>query len=243
MGADLEQALRESWARLLPDAAHVCEDLLQRWAEPHRHYHDQRHLYSMLVALEFLGAATPEMLAAWFHDAVHEHNPPHDEVSSAALTVELLDGLLATSEIVEVQRLVLLTIDHRPAPEDAAGCKLADADLAILGSSPLRYAESVRDIRLEYATCSDDEFRRGRAEVLQGFLARDPLFHTVAGQERWQGSARRNIGAELATLLQPVPDESGEGQHADTDRETTQHVGQPVVAEIDPTGPDGGADQ
>ena len=66
----------------------------------------------------------------------------------------------------EVARLVRLTERHLPADDDANGCVLSDADLAILAATPERYAEYAADVRREYAHVPDDLFRAGRAAVL-----------------------------------------------------------------------------
>ncbi|WP_053386372.1 DUF4031 domain-containing protein [Leucobacter japonicus] len=87
-----QQYLRDEWARLgellagqAPDRpapatdpawAALGEDLLARWTEPHRRYHDERHLEDVLLALDHLASrgeriAPETLLAAWFHDAVY----------------------------------------------------------------------------------------------------------------------------------------------------------------------------
>ena len=71
-------------------------DLLARYAEPHRRYHDRRHLTEVLTAVDVLGrhAARPDVvrLAAWFHDAVYDPQAPPgaNEESSAQLAVDVL---------------------------------------------------------------------------------------------------------------------------------------------------------
>lgn len=63
--------VQERWAPLgLPMA--IRDDLLERWHHKDRHYHDVRHLWQCLAALEVLGCDDPIVeLAAWFHDAVY----------------------------------------------------------------------------------------------------------------------------------------------------------------------------
>src|SRR4029450_2686752 len=54
--------LRDRWNHLLPDAKPLGQDLLGRYAEPHRAYHDQRHLTEMLDTIDELAgeAADPD---------------------------------------------------------------------------------------------------------------------------------------------------------------------------------------
>ena len=63
------------WRRVVGDGGdHVAEDLLARWSEPHRRYHDIEHLRDVLDAVDLLDAHAADpmavRLAAWFHDAV-----------------------------------------------------------------------------------------------------------------------------------------------------------------------------
>ncbi len=193
-------AARDSWLALLPGAAALGEELLQRWSEPHRRYHDVRHLAQCLVALDQLtgdgGAGRPVALAAWFHDAVHHGEPRTDEEASAALAEESLRPLVGPGEAAEVARLVRTTIDHDPQPGDHDAALLVDADLSVLGQLRGRYHVYLRDVREEYGRYDDEQFRRGRLSVVEGLLARRPLFATDAGRRLWGARAELNLVEE-----------------------------------------------
>ncbi|MPZ04593.1 DUF4031 domain-containing protein, partial [Micrococcus luteus] len=103
--------------------------------------------------------------AAWFHDAVYVGDPAapagQDEADSAALARDVLTDprLAVPADVVdEVARLVLLTAAHDPAPHDAAGAVLSDADLEVLGRSPEAYARYVAAVRQDYAHVSDADW-------------------------------------------------------------------------------------
>ncbi|MGZ7283798.1 HD domain-containing protein, partial [Streptococcus pyogenes] len=53
---------------------------------------------------------------------------------------------------------------------------LLDADLAILGASEERYKRYAADIRKEYAWVPEADYRKGRAAVLERFLAAPRLY-------------------------------------------------------------------
>lgn len=181
----------------------VVAELRARYAEPHRRYHTVEHLEEALAVVADLGGSEAVELAVWFHDAIHDpaSSPGESEARSAALAVERLTALGADPVLVaEVERLVLLTAGHEVAAGDADGAVLADADLAILGAPPERYARYAADVRAEYAHVPDDAWRTGRAAVLEGFLGRPRLYRTEAAHRRWDAAARRNLAAELATL-------------------------------------------
>ncbi|WP_265520687.1 DUF4031 domain-containing protein [Oerskovia flava] len=209
-------------------ARDVGHELVERWGEPHRAYHGREHLVHVLDSLALLEGRPPGLpagpapiaatrrtdgsrvteLAVWFHDAVHDGVARQDEERSAELAVRLLGPLarpgsgadLTPDDVDEVARLVLLTRDHDPDPADTAGSLLSDADLAILGSAPDRYARYVRQVRAEYAAVPDDVFVPARAAVLEQLLSTGALFRTVAGARRWQDRAESNLRDELAGL-------------------------------------------
>ncbi len=182
------------------DGLDIADDLLVRWREPHRVYHDVAHLTATLDAADVLdpvGEALPRY-ALWFHDAVHRGVAGDDERESAQLAADLLGPHLPAADVAEVVRLVLTTIDHDPADPYAA--LVSDADLAVLGAPPDAYAEYARQIRREYAHVPDDAFRVGRADVLRGLLAPEFIYATEAGRVRWEVQARANLNAELTAL-------------------------------------------
>lgn len=194
------------WRRVVGDGGdHVAEDLLARWSEPHRRYHDIEHLRDVLDAVDLLDAHAADpmavRLAAWFHDAVYEGRPGDDESASAALAAEILPSIgVSDNRAREVVRLVELTASHDPAPDDANGAVLCDADLAVLAGDAEAYAAYAAGVREEYADVADEDFRAGREAVLRTLLARDPLFRTPTGRSRWEEPARSNITTELTLL-------------------------------------------
>ncbi|MQW74641.1 hypothetical protein GHK92_02030 [Nocardioides sp. dk4132] len=190
----------------LPDAPELRDALHAAYADPSRGYHDVQHLAEVLRRLSELARAgfvydpVPVLLAAWFHDAVYDGERDAEE-RSAAWAEDALVGLLDDVEVAEVARLVRLTETHDPAPDDANGCALSDADLAILAAPPERYAAYAAAVRVEYDHLDDATFRVGRAQVLQGLAAKERLFRTPYALERWEVPARANLENELTGLL------------------------------------------
>lgn len=188
-----------SWSYLgLP--TDLRDDVLARWQEPTRHYHDVRHLAQVLTALGALACSDPVViLAAWFHDAIYDGVPGQDEEASARFAEKALTTIdFPADDAATVGRLIRMTATHSPTdPQEAT---LSDADLSILGQIPGRYHVYVRDVRLDYAHVSDDGWRTGRSQVLQHLLAKEPLFATELGRDLWEAQARRNLSEELAAL-------------------------------------------
>lgn len=185
----------------LPERTELRDRLLEAYADPARGYHDRRHLAEVLEHLdELMPAGHPTrdavLLAAWFHDAVHD-GADDDEQRSADLAARELAG---TPVADEVARLVLLTRSHRPGDDDLDGQLLCDADLAVLASGPERYADYTAGVRAEYADVPDPAFRAGRRSILQDLLDKPTLFHTPAARESWEDRARANVRAEIEQL-------------------------------------------
>lgn len=195
----VNEALLRRWEAVLPGQPDLGAQLIDRWTEPHRRYHDLRHLSETLVALDLLRPAGPlEEVSLWFHDAVHTNTPGTDEHRSAELATQLLPaaGVDAT-DTAEVVRLVLVTIDHRPAADDPAGARVSDADLAVLAAAPSRYRASVLALRAELAPLDEQAWRASRRASIAAFDEMQPLFHTTVGRSQWEGLARANLAAEL----------------------------------------------
>ncbi|KAB2375689.1 HD domain-containing protein [Actinomadura montaniterrae] len=198
--------LVERWTALAgPQTRHIGTELDKRYGEPHRRYHTREHLTAVLDLVDELAGDAEDAgavrLAAWFHDAVYDPERADNEERSARLAARMLaDTDLPASTIDEVVRLVELTVTHAPEPGDRNGRVLCDADLAILGADPDRYAAYAAAVREEYGFVPEDLFRAGRAELLSSLLALPHLFHTDTARERYEDNARRNIETELMLL-------------------------------------------
>jgi predicted metal-dependent HD superfamily phosphohydrolase len=206
------EPLVSAWTAALGDhAAAAGEDLVRRYAEPHRQYHDRRHLSQVLEALAALrpgGEVPPTVVcAAYGHDAVYDPTAPDNEQRSADLVASVLHGLGQPPTFVdEVVRLVLLTATHLPADDDADGALLSDADLAVLAAPDERYRAYAAAVRREYAHLSDEAFRAGRSAVLRELGERPRLYATPGGVQRWDAAARRNLRRELSRLAAAAAD-------------------------------------
>ena len=198
--------LVDRWVALAgPHARHIGAELDKRYAEPHRRYHTREHLTAVLDLVDELAghAAAPDAvrLAAWFHDAVYDPERADNEERSARLAARMLaDTDLPPGTVEQVVRLVELTASHAPEDDDPDGQVLCDADLAILGADPEKYAAYAAAVREEYAFVPDEVFKAGRAQVLNSLLALPKLFHTPQARERYEERARGNIQTELMLL-------------------------------------------
>jgi predicted metal-dependent HD superfamily phosphohydrolase len=215
-----EIEIRSAWRHI---AGHhhdgYIDDVLIRYAEPHRHYHTATHIMFVLRHLHEISDASAihpsseVVAAALYHDAIYDARAADNEACSAVLAASDLTEIGWTADRCEsVARLILATAGHlsdddgtRPGtaptidtePETAM---LLDADLAILGADPGAYQAYVNGVRAEYRHVDDEQWRAGRTAVLHRFLDRQRLYITDHMHTRLEHRARANIEAELAAL-------------------------------------------
>jgi predicted metal-dependent HD superfamily phosphohydrolase len=179
-----------------PTLLAVGQELVARWSEPHRHYHDLAHLQACLDEIDEPVAE----LAAWGHDAIYDPRSQLNEERSALLLTDLLHRCAVPSEaIAEAARLVRLTKGHAVTPEDRRGQMLADADLNVLTRPWPSYLSYVDTVRREYVHVPEEVWRAGRAAVLQSLLDLPAIFHLHPEREEL---ARSNLKRELNQLHQ-----------------------------------------
>src|SRR6266536_2567442 len=173
-------SLMMAWRRLVPGADELGARLLERWSEPHRHYHTPDHLAAVLAVVDeyadLAGDADAVRLAAWWHDAVYDPRAEDNEERSAALAEAALPAV------------------------GVPAARVADADLAILAAPAAAYDRYAAAVRREYAHVPDGAFRAGRAAVLERLAALPELFRTVPPRRRWEAAARENLARELRAL-------------------------------------------
>ena len=78
-----------AWSSLgWPAPAGLRAELMAAWSEPHRHYHDQRHLRECLALWtrwrDHSRRPGEVAIALWFHDAIYDPHASGNELNSAA---------------------------------------------------------------------------------------------------------------------------------------------------------------
>jgi predicted metal-dependent HD superfamily phosphohydrolase len=204
----LRTHLLAEWERALPNQQPMGEELIRRYSEPHRAYHNITHLASVLRHVEELADDHDLFLVrlgAWFHDAVYAVPPlqvTNEEASARLAFRELSRAGLEQEDLNQVARLVRITATHTPGARDPEGELLCDADLAILAAPPEEYAAYTRAIRAEYAKVSEVDFLRGRLSILSELVDTD-IFRTGKARHLVD-QARANVEAECLLLEQQL---------------------------------------
>jgi predicted metal-dependent HD superfamily phosphohydrolase len=202
----MNDLLRRKWHDLLgawavtPSLAdEMFEDLRQHYAGPGRFYHTLDHIGAMLETVASLASFARNLnalkLAVWLHDVIYDSRASDNEERSAEYAEQVCEKLsiLAAREVAS---LILKTKTHE-AGDDSDAQVLIDADFAILGASESTYRAYADQIRQEHAWVPEPDYRMGRRQVLERFLARPKVFHLLAHLEE---PAHRNIAAEISRL-------------------------------------------
>ena len=204
-----------AWSSLGRTApAGLRAELMAAWSEPHRHYHDQRHLRECLALWQrwrnHCERSGEVAMAIWFHDAVYDPRDSSNELNSAAWAARSLTRAGADSETAQRVHDLVMATQHGATQERAPAALsssldarlLVDIDLSILGSPAERFERYDQDVRKEYAWVPGFRYREGRAQVLQSFLDRPRLYHGEAAHTLLEGQARINLEAAMSRLAQ-----------------------------------------
>jgi len=202
-------------------------DLHFRYLEPHRRYHNDEHIVSVLSRIDYLiGLAQGQghdvnediiRFAAFYHDAVYVPGFQYNE----RLSAEMAEAHLRTmgwdvSSCIRVGQVILDTKSHKVnefqngAPFETRD--LIDADLYELGTD--KYNLNGHKVRAEveyYASeLTDEQWRTGRRKFLEAYLDRPRLF-LLDGQRDIEVRARVNMQEELRDLGGCPRDTDGDG--------------------------------
>lgn len=171
-----------------------------------RCYHTLEHVKHCLAELDGYTPAVNNRkaieMALWLHDVIYVPEAGNnEELSSAVGFCYGLELAESYSFAAEVRRLIQATA-HGCGKASPAGdaAVVQDIDLSIFGAEPSCFAKYETAIRQEYAHVPDEAYRKGRVSILQGFLARQQIFHTVFFRTRYEQQARRNLAGLINSL-------------------------------------------
>ena len=178
--------------------------VLVSYSEPHRHYHNLKHLNECLTEFDGITAQAHDPIALeyalWFHDVIYDVAEMNNEDISAEWARDSLESADVSKPFIkQVRSLILATKTHTPdrTPDAALMC---DIDLAILGQNKARFAEYEEGIRQEYIDVPIRKYAKKRAEILQRFLERETIYCTDSFQQRYETKARMNLKVSIDKL-------------------------------------------
>lgn len=200
--------LEERWRSLgnkVNIAAEHQRELIERYRESHRAYHNLQHVKECLDWFDKLRdeAEDPLILelAIWYHDAVYDPRGLGNEDKSASLArTHLVGSTLEPGKADAVARLILWTT-HTEAPAGGDATLIVDIDLAILGAPADRFQEYESQVREEYSWVPDFIYKRKRASILRSFLERPHIYSSRRMRDALEDRARSNLRESLSRLV------------------------------------------
>lgn len=201
---------QERWTRLWHrlggegNGSSIFIALADAYAEPARAYHTADHINDCLAQFDLArGTAqrADEVEAAiWFHDVVYVPARSDNEDRSADASRKALADAGVAPAVTDRIALLVLATRHLNIPSEPDAALLCDIDLSIFGRAPEVFDEFERRIRREYAWVPEPVYRRGRSEILDGFLRRRSIYQTSYFRERYEVQARANLDLILRRL-------------------------------------------
>lgn len=182
--------------------AQRIEQVLRFYDEPHRRYHDRRHLHEMFDAAVALGLplSAPQAMAVLFHDAVYV--PGAARGLNEALSAQLLRvyaGGLAARLVESAYGIVIDTAEHVARSGEAR--LVLDLDLMRLAAPRedfIRYSREVFAEQRPLILIDDDDgawdfFAQRRVQFFERLLERPAIFCLPVFRERFEAITRSNL--------------------------------------------------
>lgn len=186
----------------------MFDELMSRYTESHRYYHNQDHLEAMLLEFENITQIVRNyeavLLAIWFHDAIYDTHAKDNEERSVKLFSDFaLEKNLSHDLSAEVFRLILAT-KHNKIYTDINAQILSDIDLSIFGKPRSEFLKYEEDIRKEYGWVDDDTYKKERLKVLTFFIGRldnGRIYQTSHFENKYGENARENITQLISEFI------------------------------------------
>lgn len=203
-------ALMETLGITPSHADTLLKNLINRYSESHRFYHNLNHIKALLGHFDsvkpLLNHPNAVALAIFYHDVIYDPTQTNNEQQSVAFFQQQLASGLSTDLSDKASQLILATQRHCLTDvSDSDMAYFLDMDLAILGSEPSAYQAYAHAIRQEYSHFCEKDYRQGRVAVLTNFLQRHRLFFSANFFERYETLARQNLQAEIKRLTDYKP--------------------------------------
>jgi predicted metal-dependent HD superfamily phosphohydrolase len=183
------------------------KQLVARYLEKDRSYHTLSHISQCLGEFDSVRKLFKDPVCAeiaiWFHDAVYRIERNDNELRSAELAREVARKAGINEERAGKVYALVLATKHNKVPSDGDEMLVADIDLSIFGKPARTFNSYESAIRKEYSRVPQDEFSRGRANILSFFISnskRSRIFLTEIFRDKYEKQARRNLLKSLSQL-------------------------------------------
>jgi predicted metal-dependent HD superfamily phosphohydrolase len=200
---NINQQLQQMYPPLhLPQK--MLEEIIIAYSKPKRYYHTISHVLEVLEQFQQINTdkqwKNPKevYLAIVFHDAIYDYGGKDNELQSAVFARQCIQKHLHEEiDISYVQHLIKLTAIHgslTPSDVSSEEALFLDCDMAILGSSSVRFCQYETNIEKEYTTIySPEMYKIGRKQFLQKLASANRIFLSSRLHEQYDEQARQNL--------------------------------------------------
>ena len=189
----------------------LFDELVERYAEPHRFYHTFSHVGNLLrLSEEYAGhISNKEVIdfSIFYHDIICRPGRSDNEQLSAERAKDALEKLkIADNLIEEIVTFIEATKDHQLAPiANIDDLKLfLDFDLSILSEDDATYNAYANAVREEFQFIPQAAYAMGRSSFLQSLLSKPNIFFTEMFRVNAEQKARKNIQREIDSLVRHI---------------------------------------
>lgn len=181
----------------------VWQSLQQHYQEPHRHYHNLRHITQCLRELDLAKDHIVEFrateMALWFHDIIYHYGARDNEILSAAYFRDVAGSGMPAHYIDRVCEFIIAT-QHTGAAQDTSVAFVVDIDLSGFGLPWEAYRADSDALRLEAENISDDKYYEGKLRFLGELQTWPNLYQSPFFRDRLEARAQANIARYTASL-------------------------------------------
>ncbi|WP_196894031.1 HD domain-containing protein [Aureivirga marina] len=182
----------------------IWKKMESKYSERHRHYHNLKHIESMLQSAMFFKSEIKDfdafLFSIFFHDIIYCVSRNDNEKKSAELAEEYLQQLNVPIKIIEKCKQQIKATKYHEIEGCSDTSYLIDLDLAVLGTSEEKYKEYAINIRKEYNRYPDFLYKRGRKKILKNFLEKQNIYKTKYFQENYESKAKENLKLEMESF-------------------------------------------
>ena len=154
-------------------------DIINRWSEPHRFYHNLDHLNFLINHFQYLmidKVITMEemnrlVVVAFFHDVVYDPKRNDNESKSLDYFLEKEEECgTIKDEFIDQLAMMIMDTRERTEPDDKLSKIFWTADNSILSLPVNKLIEVEHKIFQEYQWVSYNEYKKGRIEFLESSI-------------------------------------------------------------------------
>jgi len=202
----MQGRLAELWQRIgaesTSDSAFKMLDVL--YSDKNRFYHTWDHIKNCLdefSAARHLAVHPNEVeFALWFHDAIYDTRAKDNEEQSALMAYHVCMVAGLSELFTERVKSRILVTNHIAIPENIDERLMVNTDLSILGKPAEEFDEYEKNIRKEYLWVPEEEYKKGRKGILQGFLDRPVIYSIDLFMDNYEEHARENLERAIKQL-------------------------------------------